>query len=84
VTLPASAAPRLPQGVTRLGSVPAGTALSLDVTLRVRDQGALDRCLAGLSSPALPLFRRFLAPGQFGTLFGPNQAQVTAVESACG
>jgi subtilase family serine protease len=82
VTLPASAAPRLPQGATRLGSVPAGTALTIDVTLRVRDQGALDRYLAGVSSPASPLFRHFLAPGQFGTLFGPTQAQVTAVEDA--
>src|ERR1700761_1225613 len=82
VPLPASAAPRLPQGATRLGSVPAGTALSLDVTLRVRDQGALDRYLAGLSTPGSPLFRHFLAPGQFGTLFGPTQAQVTAVDRA--
>lgn len=82
VTLAASAAPRLPRGATRLGAVPGTSALTVDVTLRVRDQAALNSYLAGVSDQHSPLFHRYLQPGQFGPAFGATTAQVAAVDSA--
>jgi Pro-kumamolisin, activation domain/IPT/TIG domain len=82
VTLSASAAPQLPRGATRLGALPGTSALTVDVTLRVRNQAALNAYLAGLSDQGSPLFRHYLAPGQFGPMFGATGAQVAAVDSA--
>ena len=66
----------------RLGTVSGTTTISLDVTLKVRDQPALNAFLAGLSDKNSPLFHHFLSPGQFGPMFGPTLAEVTAVENA--
>jgi len=82
VPVPASAAPRLPLGARRLGPLSAGATLHVEVTLKVRDQAALTARLNGLADSASPYFHRFLAPGQFGPLFGPALPQVAAVRSA--
>ena len=82
VALPGSAAPKLPATAVRLGTVSGTTTISLDVTLKVHDQPALNAFLAGLSDKNSPLFHHFLSPGQFGPMFGPTLAEVTAVENA--
>jgi subtilase family serine protease len=82
VAMTASAAPALPLGASRLGALPAGTTLQLDVTLKVRDQAALTALLNGLANRNSPYFHRFLAPGQFGPLFGPTLSQLAAVRAA--
>jgi hypothetical protein len=82
VPLAASAAPRLPSGAVRLGTLPPGAKISAEVTLNVPDQAALTTFLGGLTDPRSPFFRRFLKPGQFGRAFGPSLAQVAAVENA--
>ncbi|HEX4091841.1 MAG TPA: S53 family peptidase [Trebonia sp.] len=82
VALTASAAPGLPAGAVRLGTVSSGTRLTVEVTLNVADQAALTAFLSGLSNPASPDYQHYLTPGQFGPLFGPSPAQVAAVENA--
>jgi subtilase family serine protease len=82
VAMTASAAPALPLGASRLGALPAGMTLHLDVTLKVRDQAALTALLNGLANRNSPYFHRFLAPGQFGPLFGPTLPEVAAVRAA--
>ena len=72
----------LPAGAERLGALPAGRRLSLDVTLKVRDQAALTALLNGIADRSSPSFDHFLAPGQFGPLFGPTLEQVAAVRAA--
>jgi Pro-kumamolisin, activation domain/IPT/TIG domain/Subtilase family len=80
--LPGSAAPRLPARAVRLGALPGGTVIHLDVTLNLPDQARLSAFLADLSDRESPLFHHFLRPGQFGPEFGPSLAQVEAVENA--
>ncbi len=82
VPLTESSAPRLPAGAVRLGPLPAGRKLSIEIALNVRDQAALTAFLNGLADPKSPYYQHFLAPGQFGRLFGPSLAQIAAVDSA--
>jgi subtilase family serine protease len=82
VALTASAAPPVPRGAVRLGTLPAGTRLSLDVALNLPDQARLTAFLGGLQDPRSPFYQRFLRPGQFGPRFGPSLAQVASVENA--
>jgi subtilase family serine protease len=82
VALTASAAPRLPAGAVRLGTLPAGTTLTVEVTLNIPDQAALTSFLNGVAEPGSPDYQQYLAPGQFGPEFGPSLAQVAAVENA--
>jgi subtilase family serine protease len=82
VSLAASAAPQLPLGAARLGTVSPGTTMAVTVTLTMPDQGALTTFLNGLADPSSPYYQQFLAPGQFGPRFGPSLDQVAAVESA--
>jgi subtilase family serine protease len=82
VALTASIAPRTPAGAVRLGALPAGRELRIQVALNVRDQAALTTYLTGLTDPNSPYYQRFLAPGQFGPLFGPTSAQLALVQRA--
>ena len=82
VALTASPAPLLPARAVRLGAVAPASVLSLDVTLQVRDQGALTAFLAGLSNRTSPYFHDFLTPAQFGPRFGPSLSQVATVDAA--
>lgn len=82
VALAASAAPRLPSGAAPLGAVPAATTVAVTVALAIPDQGALTAFLNGLTDQASPYYQHFLAPGQFGPMFGPSLSQVAEVENA--
>ena len=82
VPLAASAAPQLPLGAALLGAVSPGTTMDVTVTLNIPNQAALTAFLTGLADPTSPDYQHFLAPGQFGPMFGPSLGQVAAVESA--
>jgi subtilase family serine protease len=56
--------------------------MTLTVTLAIPDQAALTAFLTGLADPASPDYQHFLAPGQFGPMFGPSLGQVAAVDGA--
>ena len=82
VAVTASAAPALPTGTRSLGVLSGDTRLNLNVTLKVRNPAALTALLNALADPGSPYFHHFLAPGQFGPVFGPTLAQVAAVRAA--
>jgi len=82
VSLAASAAPLLPSGAALLGAVSPGTSVAVTVTLNIPDQAALTTFLNGLTNQASPYYQQFLAPGQFGPMFGPSLGQVAVVENA--
>ena len=82
VSLAASAAPRLPSGAALVGPVSPAATMAVTVTLAIPDQAALTAFLNGLADPASPYYQHYLAPGQFGPMFGPSLDQVAAVENA--
>jgi subtilase family serine protease len=82
VALPASAAPRLPAGATRVAAVPGTQKIRLEVSLKVRDQAGLTALLDGLTNRKSPYYHHFLRKGQFGPMFGPTLAQVASVDAA--
>jgi len=73
-----SAAP-LPGGASDVGPLDGSTALELSVTLDPRDPVALDRFVAGVTTPGSPSYRAYLAPGEFGARFGADPATVARV-----
>ena len=79
--LASSASPVLPAGSVSLGPLESSTALNIDVTLKVPDQGTVSSYIASLSDRRSPNFRHFLAPGEFGRLFGPPLSEVNAVRA---
>jgi subtilase family serine protease len=82
VALAASPAPLPPARAVRLGAVAPASVISLDVTLKVPDEGALTAFLAGQSDRTSPYFHDFLTPAQFGQRFGPSASQVATVEAS--
>jgi subtilase family serine protease len=82
VRLMASSAVPPPPGSVRLGTMPAGTRLRLDVTLRVPHPAALAAFIADVNDRRSPLFGHFLRRGQFGPRFGPAPATIAAVRAA--
>jgi subtilase family serine protease len=82
VPLATSKAPQLPAGAVRLRALSPGTRLTIEVTLNIPDQAALNAFLAGVDNPKSPYYQRFLQPGQFGPRFGPSLAQIAQVDSA--
>jgi len=56
--------------------------MAVTVTLTIPDQATLTAFLNGIADPSSPYYQHFLAPGQFGPMFGPSLSQVAAVESA--
>jgi subtilase family serine protease len=75
------AAPRLSPGTVTLGSVPATAHLHVDLQLSPRNPAALARYATAVSTPGSPWYRRYLARGQFASVFGPSIAMVRAVTS---
>ena len=78
VPLAGSAAP-LPAGAVRLGAVPAGRTLTVDVTLKLGNEAGLDALLAGLADKKSPYFRHFVGKDQFGPEFGLSAAGIATV-----
>ncbi|HEX3842390.1 MAG TPA: S53 family peptidase [Acidimicrobiales bacterium] len=73
--------PLLPSGASVLGPTDPNAQVSVDVSLKPRDQAALDTFVRDVSTPGSPEFRHYLSPGAFGPRFGPTDATLTAVRS---
>lgn len=82
MAVPGNVAPRIPAGAARLGTLAAGQAVSVEVTLNLRNQAQLNALLSGQADPASPYYGRYLSAAQFDAAFGPTANQVTQVENA--
>jgi kumamolisin len=56
-------------------------AISVTVTLKLRDPAGAEEMMRGVSTPGDPLFQQFLTPDQFHAQFGPSQATVDSVSA---
>src|SRR5271167_4201476 len=62
-----------------LGNLDAGEPLAMEIHLKPRNVGELDKLLAELQDPGSPNYRKFLQPGEFDRKFGPRQSDLDAV-----
>src|SRR5437016_6145021 len=60
------------------GDVPGMTALSLAISLPLRNQQGLDNLVRNLSDPNSSQYRQYLTPEQFADQFGPTPEQYQA------
>jgi subtilase family serine protease len=81
VALAGSAATPLPAGAVRLGALAPATSLTIDVTLKLGNEPALDALVAGLANPKSPYFGRFVGKDQFGPEFGLSASAIARVTS---
>jgi subtilase family serine protease len=56
--------------------------LHFDVVLSPRNPAALTKYADAVSTPGSPLYRHYLAAGQFPKMFGPTEATITSVYAA--
>jgi subtilase family serine protease len=75
----AGSIPLLPSGASVLGPTDPNAQVSVDVSLKPRDQAALDTFVHDVSTPGSPEFRHYLTPGEFGATFGPTASTLDAV-----
>ena len=71
--------PRVAPDSARLGALTASTSMTVDVVLYPRDPAALAGFATAVSTPGNPLYRHYLARGQFAGKFGPTSAAINAV-----
>jgi YVTN family beta-propeller protein len=72
----------IPSGAIDLGTADPRVPLTLDVALAPRDPAALSSFALAVSTPGNPLYRHFLAPGQFASRFGPTSGAIATVTGA--
>ncbi|QMU74617.1 S8/S53 family peptidase [Streptacidiphilus sp. PB12-B1b] len=80
-------AARVPAGAVKTGAPAGSTAVQLAVGLTPRDPGALQAFATAVSTKGSAQYHRYLAKGQFASVFGPTQdtiAKVTAALKAQG
>src|ERR1700722_1052580 len=75
------ARPAVPAGARAIGAVAASVSVSGEVVLKPRDNAALTRFIAQVSSRGSAQFQHYLPAGAFASRFGPTKAQLTAVRS---
>jgi kumamolisin len=63
------------------GTVAANRAISIAVSLAPRDAAALKAFAASATDPKSPLYKHYLAPGQFAARFGATPATIAQVTS---
>jgi subtilase family serine protease len=78
VTLPGEV-PKLPAGVTRMGSVPPARTLHLGVTLAGQDPSGLAAEVAAVSTPGSPLYHHYLTSAEYAASYGPTPSEVDQV-----
>ena len=81
VTLPGEL-PNVPSDVTRLGPVPAGQTLQIEVGLAGQDPAGLAAAVSAVSTPGSSEYHHYLTSAQFTTAFGPSAAEVTQVSAS--
>lgn len=77
-------APKLPPGARVISATPAFERIEASVFFQPRNVAALASFAAAVSNVHSPLFRHYLARGQFATRFGPTPASIRAVETFVG
>jgi hypothetical protein len=70
-----------PVGATALGATPPTQNLTVSVVLPPSNQAALTTLLQDQSNPGSPEYHHWLSPGQFRSMFGPSQSDVSTVTS---
>lgn len=78
--VPHSISPSL-SGAKQTGRVPSGQKMSVTLTLRPRNQAALETFVKNVSTPNSPQYHQFITPAAFGQTFGPDPAMVKQVQS---
>jgi hypothetical protein len=73
-------APHLPAGSRVVGPTAAAAQETGAVALMLPDEAAVTQFIAETSDPGSPDYQHFLAPGQFASVFGPSQSEITTVE----
>ncbi len=73
------AAPTVPAGAQRVGTLAANHPLRVTVTLRPRDATALGVLAEAISTPGTAQYRRYLTEDGFVQRFAPSRATVAAV-----
>ncbi|MDQ6607825.1 MAG: protease pro-enzyme activation domain-containing protein, partial [Actinomycetota bacterium] len=73
-------APAAPSGASLLGELSSSVPMRITVALRPRDPAGLTAFAAAVSNPASSLYHRYITPAQFARRFGPDRAQIVAVE----
>ena len=68
----------VPAGSTVLGPANGAARLTVDVALRPRDPAGLAAFAAAVSTPGDPRYHRYLAAGQFDSVFGPSPDTIAA------
>ena len=71
----------MPAGARVVGRTLPSESLQVSVFLRPRSSSALAAFAAAVSNVHSPMFRHYLARGQFAARFGPTSASLHAVES---
>lgn len=71
----------VPAGSSDIGPAPSSIPLNLDVVLAPQNPAALSNFIAELYDPSSPEYHQYLAPGQFGPMFGATQQTVDNVSS---
>ncbi|TCO60498.1 S53 family peptidase [Actinocrispum wychmicini] len=66
---------------SRTGDAGADQPITAALSLKLHNEGALERFLADVQNPASPQYRHFLTPNQFSEAFGPTQADVDTAMS---
>ncbi len=77
--MPVGGVPAIPKGALALGALPARENIRVDIALKPRNSTALGSFVSKVSTPGSPLFHKYLAPGQFGSIFGATASAVDAV-----
>jgi pseudomonalisin len=62
------------------GPIDPARTVSMAITLKLRDPQGLQRLLSEQQDPASPNYRRWLTPREFSQRFGPDPAELKAVE----
>jgi subtilase family serine protease len=76
--------PLMPRAAALVGLVPGSQVIDLDVALRSRDPGGLERYANAVSTPGTPEFHRYLHVAAFGAAFGATEATVRSTTAALG
>ncbi|HXA33754.1 MAG TPA: protease pro-enzyme activation domain-containing protein [Acidimicrobiales bacterium] len=76
--------PPLPDGTQLVGPTNATALLTIDVSLKPRDEVALDAFVAAVSTPGSPSYHQYLNAGAFASQFGPTADTITSVRNWLG
>ena len=71
-----------PAAAHATGAVAADRQIPIAVALHPRDEAGLNRFDAAVSDPHSPLFRHFLTPARYNSLFAPSASQINSVRQA--